>query len=478
MQVTIDSRSPPPFSRPSFSSDSFEGGRLSFARPTERVLQIHSIDDKEALSRLSVGPSSVTSPAPSFRYSFRSSYRPYQWTANQNGNAGQGRPSSTFLYSTASVESGDSQSITRPSTVPSEGTSGPEAPVSPPPGRPPSPPLHTPERSSLHRRQLSARKQGTERGGSTSLEPRRLLPSSSALITPSQSSPSSSPPEVPHISRTPLLTSSQASSSFSTLPFYRPPTSSSALSPYNTARALTGLNRGEEVKEEVGWDGRPTGVKENSALTSSSASSPVGMAGLAGSEADPSFRAFVSSHLYASYESEVVNNVDLLRRSNALNEDTADYVLILQPDHVTHTHTTPQHALTDHRSTLSLTLHSPLLLCVSAVLRTWKLEMRERTMRRLRRRRWRCTFDKQRAQHASAPGHSVHLLGGRALWPVQSKGTGPFLTLPPLHQGPVASAPIPSPLFPPSLSLTSLAASPPAADWNRAEPTAPSSSND
>ena len=110
------------------------------------------------------------------------------------------------------------------------------------------------------------------------------------------------------------------------------------------------------MKEEVGWDGRSKAVEGDSALSSPSAS-PVGVLVVGGSEADPSFRAFVSSHLYASYESEVVNNVDLLRRSNALNEDTADYVLILQPDHVTHhitqhdtQHTSQPTAVIDHPS--------------------------------------------------------------------------------------------------------------------------------
>ena len=199
-------------------------------------------------------------------------------------------------------------------------TSGVEAEALP--ERSPSPPLHTPDRSSLHRRQSSARKQAGERFGSTSAAP----------VTPSPALPSS-PPAHPHISRTPLLASTQPSSSFSTLPYYRPPTISSPTSPYNTARTLTTSIRGEEVKEEVGCDGHRSAVSE-AVFTSSSVSPAAGMKSVGAGEADPSFRAFVSSHQYASYESEVVNNVDLLRRSNALNEDTADYVLILQPDHV------------------------------------------------------------------------------------------------------------------------------------------------
>ena len=56
VQVNIEADSPPPFSRASLPAEPLDG-RLSFARPTERVLHIHSIDDREALSRLSVGPS-------------------------------------------------------------------------------------------------------------------------------------------------------------------------------------------------------------------------------------------------------------------------------------------------------------------------------------------------------------------------------------------------------------------------------------
>ena len=309
-----------------------EVSRLSFMRPTERVLRIHSISDRESLARLSVEPSYVAHPAPSFRYSLRSSYRPYQWTAAR-GSVG-GRPSSVHPPAT---ESGDDGQRPLQSSTASDALSD-SAPPSPDPARSASPPLLTPSRASLHRRQPSARKERTaaaamDEGGAHS----------AATTTPSHASPSAYR-TLPHISRTPLLLSSQSSSSFSNLPLYA--------SPLVTARtaqpsSFPAFEQREEMKEE-GERGRPpaadSSAEFDSALCSSSSGSLAlqSALGLTAADGDPSFHAFVSSTAYAAYESEVVNNVDLLRRSNALNEDTADYALILQPDIVAltraHTH--------------------------------------------------------------------------------------------------------------------------------------------
>ena len=319
--------------------------RLSFARPSERVLTIHTISDRESLARLSVEPTAVSAPAPSFRYSLRSSYRPYQWTAPGAGR--QSTDGQRPLAEAGVAEPSPVESSTSPPSRGSRGVASSELSSPPAAGRPPSPAVRTPDcGGSLHRRQRSARK--SERHA-TAAEPLRA-PTQTALSTtasPSRSSPFSQQTAA-HISRTPLLSSSSSSphpllpsSSSSTLPYYRTP-ASTAGSPLRPMRPWPTRLRAEEVNEESDGQRAPAALSDFAVApsfspSSSSASSLQLSLGLtAAVDSDPSFRAFVASNAYAAYESEVVNNVDLIRRSNALNEDTADYVLILQPDHVTY----------------------------------------------------------------------------------------------------------------------------------------------
>ena len=284
--------------RPSLSS-SFpsDSARLSFARPAERVLRIHSIDDRESLARLSVGPSTSSAPAPSFRYSLRSSYRPYQWTANGGAAAPTVRASTAHsaaprLSSPPPASEEGPLPPSRPSTaLAAETVTAVALTIAPSPPRQSSASLRTPDRGSLHRRQLSARKQSE--GG-------REAPS---LSTPSQSSPASH--GVHHISRTPLLLSVVPSSSYATLPYYRPPSSSSS-SPQRSAKSWTSPQAVAEVKEDGGgWERTKMAGDLSAAFASSS---PASLPSSAASEADPSFRAFVSSQLYFHYETEGRNN--------------------------------------------------------------------------------------------------------------------------------------------------------------------------
>lgn len=284
LQVVIDPRTPDKASPAAASTAVREStgpsGRLSFARPTERVLTIHTISDRESLARLSVEPSVAAPPAPSFRYSLRSSFRPYQWSANgtRQSAGGQARPSMSNYYTP------QSEAAEPLPTAQSTSSSSPPAaaPPSPPPSRSPSPPLHTPSTgTSLHRRQLSARK---ERDG-VGLEPRRLQHTTGPLATPHLSTFASSPSSFtsplplshPRVSTTPLLLSTAQSSSFSTLPYYRSPSMLVPNSPpHSTAHSLAvSYPKVEEIKEE------PRALS-------------LGLT--AATDSNPSFRAFVASN--------------------------------------------------------------------------------------------------------------------------------------------------------------------------------------
>ena len=284
--------------------------RLSFNRPTERVLHIHSIDDRESLARLSEGPPAVQAPAPSFRYSLRSSYRPYQWTANKS--AVSGRPSFANYYAPPVPAE------LSPALPPSP-SSQHESPVEllTEPESPPAPTQHltASEHGSLHKRQLSSHKRP--------LPPRHVPRSAGAFNTAVSQSPLLSPA----IGRSP-------SSAPRPLPYYRPP----SLASVTPALPSAPHNKEDDSEQK---DVQPQADSSHWQSSSRSLSSSVAAVEAAndvhlslgiGSAASMSFQTFVGSNEYGMYEREVVNNVDLLRRSNALNDETADYCLLLEPD--------------------------------------------------------------------------------------------------------------------------------------------------
>ena len=286
--------------------------RLSFNRPTERVLHIHSINDRESLARLSEGPPAAPAPAPSFRYSLRSSYRPYQWTANATTS---GRPSFANYYAPPTADSTQA--------LPPSPTSMTESPVEvvAEPDSPPAPTHHltttTPERSGgeLHQRQLSSHKRPM---------PPRHVPYATGTLHQA-------------VSPSPLLSDTAArtpSSATMPLPYYRQPSLTAAMPALQTSL----YKKDDDIKERLAQQHDDGGIGQYSLRSSSSSTAladlpnDVHLSLGIGSAASISFQTFVGSNEYGMYEREVVNNVDLLRRSNALNDETADYCLLLEPD--------------------------------------------------------------------------------------------------------------------------------------------------
>ena len=275
---------------------------------SERVLRIHSVTEgdaegereagrqSEAVSRLSL--SLAPAAAPSFRYSLRSSYRSYQWTPQH--------ASRQSLH--------EQRSPPRALPAAAAGDESTAAALSPP--RPPA---------QLHHRPVSSTKDRTTAAG---LEDEPAV--SSSGVIPSSSS-SSSPLSAAALSSqfcSPLLRSAEAASSFSTLPYYRSPTVEQ--------QSLTALRRQRAEQKEEEASGRLQRDRLSPAAVpafASAAAAEDASLGLSAGPSDGSFAVFVGSACYAAYESEVRHNVDLIRRSNAINEDAADYVLILSRDH-------------------------------------------------------------------------------------------------------------------------------------------------
>ena len=179
------------------------------------------------------------------------------------------------------------------------------------PDSPPAPTAHltTPEHGTLHKRQLSSQKR--------SLPPRRIPHTAEAY----QSAVSQSPLLGPSAMRSPT-------SATSPLPYVRQPASTLPSSVHK---------KHDDRKEQYLQPSDDAFARQFSA-SSSSSGAPVDLSngvhlslGL-GSAASMSFQSFVGSNEYGAYEREVVHNVDLLRRSNALNDETADYCLLLAPD--------------------------------------------------------------------------------------------------------------------------------------------------